>query len=115
MGAVYENKVKPTEKVTDDESMVAFLTKEGRLPADSPIAFDDILSKCPPGTKPVDLVRIMAKRRDVFRQDPTGLQFCVKPKVLCRDWAAVNPYLDPSNPTAACMMAAPVTETWTEG
>merc|ERR1712039_432723 len=112
--AIFEERLK-VESKTGEDPLVAFLTNEGRLPADTGISFEEILSKCPPGTKPSDLVQSMAKRRDMFRQDSTGLQFCIRPRARCKDWAAVNPYLDPTAPTPACMMAAPVTSSYDDG
>lgn len=92
--AIFEERIKPQGQNTEDP-LVLFLTSPGRLPADTPLQFAEILKSCPPGTKPADLIRTMSKRRDQFRQNSAGTEFCVKPKFKCKDWPAVNPYLNP--------------------
>mmetsp|Transcript_12442 Transcript_12442/g.33558 ORF Transcript_12442/g.33558 Transcript_12442/m.33558 type:complete len:649 (-) Transcript_12442:84-2030(-) len=92
---IFGERIRPQGQVAEDP-LLQFLLAPGRLPADTPMAFYDILQRCPPGTTPVDLIRTMSRRRDSFRQDAKGSQFCVKPRATCRDWGAVNPYLDPT-------------------
>jgi len=97
---IFEEKMKPLGQAAEDP-LTIFLTQPGRLPADSPIHFTELISRCPPGTTVVELVRVMAKKRDLFRQDSTGKMFCVRPRVKCKDWGAVNPYADPTAVKAA--------------
>lgn len=105
--AIFEERLKPLGQAAEDP-LAQFLVAPGRLPPDTPLPFDEILKRCPPGTQPSDLVRTMSKRRDSFRQDPSGKLFCVKPRARCSSWAAVNPYLNPlkPSPSAAPMQAA---------
>lgn len=91
--AIFEERIKPQGQSTEDP-LVQFLIAPGRLPPDTPLPFSEILKNCPPGTQPAELIKNMSKRRDLFRQNPAGTQFCVKPRVKCRDWVAVNPYFD---------------------
>eukprot|EP00928_Gymnodinium_smaydae_P026696 TRINITY_DN20889_c0_g1_i1.p1 TRINITY_DN20889_c0_g1~~TRINITY_DN20889_c0_g1_i1.p1 ORF type:complete len:543 (-),score=86.02 TRINITY_DN20889_c0_g1_i1:136-1764(-) len=93
--SVFEERLRPQSQAADDP-LAIFLSKEGRLPWDTPLPFADILKRCPPGTQPTDVVRTMSKRPDLFRQGTTGKLFCIKPRLKCQDWKAVNPYLDPS-------------------
>jgi len=95
--SIFEERLKPQGQVVEDP-LAQFLMSPGRFPPDTPLPFNDVLKKCPPGTAPMDVVRSMSKRRDAFRQDAAGKLFCVKPRVKCKDWGAVNPYLDPTRP-----------------
>lgn len=91
--AIFEERLRPQGRAAEDP-LAQFLTAPGRLPSDTPMSFVELLSRCPPGTEPTDLIRMMSKRRDAFRQNSAGTQFCVKPRTACRDWGPVNPYLD---------------------
>eukprot|EP00421_Protoceratium_reticulatum_P037739 CAMPEP_0168487626 /NCGR_PEP_ID=MMETSP0228-20121227/67738_1 /TAXON_ID=133427 /ORGANISM="Protoceratium reticulatum, Strain CCCM 535 (=CCMP 1889)" /LENGTH=119 /DNA_ID=CAMNT_0008504259 /DNA_START=1 /DNA_END=357 /DNA_ORIENTATION=- len=102
--SIFEERLRPQTQT--EEPLVQFLTAPNRLPPDTPMPFADILTRCPPGTQPGDLVKFMSKRRDLFRQDTSGKLFCVRPRAKCRDWPAVNPYLDPLNPTRSAAPAA---------
>eukprot|EP00927_Polykrikos_kofoidii_P042582 TRINITY_DN36594_c0_g1_i1.p1 TRINITY_DN36594_c0_g1~~TRINITY_DN36594_c0_g1_i1.p1 ORF type:complete len:1807 (-),score=407.54 TRINITY_DN36594_c0_g1_i1:19-4635(-) len=91
--SIFQERLRPQGQFAEDP-LAQFLTAAGRLPTDVPLTFDDILRRCPPGTAPADLIKTMSKRRDTFRQNPEGTRFCAKPRVKCRDWSAVNPYLN---------------------
>lgn len=97
---IFEERLKPVGSAAEDP-LAQFLAGQGRLPADTGVPFEEVLRHCPPGTLPMDLIRTMSKRRDIFRQDPSGKLFCVRPRARCRDWPAVNPYVDPTKPKAA--------------
>lgn len=97
---IFEERLKPVGNAAEDP-LAQFLAGQGRLPADTGVPFEQVLKHCPPGTLPMDLIRTMSKRRDIFRQDPSGSLFCVRPRARCRDWPAVNPYVDPTKPKPA--------------
>jgi len=98
--SIFEERLKPQGQAADDP-LVQFLTVPGRAPHDTPLPFEEILRRCPPGTAKADLIRCMSKRRDVFRQNLDGSLFCIRPRAKCKDWAAVNPYLDPTRKTSS--------------
>jgi len=102
--AIFEERLKPSGQAAED-ALAQFLTAPNRLPPDTPLPFAEILKHCPPGTQPADVVKTMSKRRDSFRQDPTGRLFCVKPRGRCGKWAAVNPYLNPLSPAPSASPA----------
>merc|ERR1711904_596741 len=93
--SVFEQRLKPQGQASENP-LVPFLTAPGRLQQDTPLAFDELIQRCPPGTAAMDLIRAMSKRRDIFRQNKEGTHFCIKPRVKCQDWGAVNPYMDPT-------------------
>eukprot|EP00929_Paragymnodinium_shiwhaense_P053335 TRINITY_DN26689_c0_g1_i1.p1 TRINITY_DN26689_c0_g1~~TRINITY_DN26689_c0_g1_i1.p1 ORF type:complete len:1715 (-),score=543.17 TRINITY_DN26689_c0_g1_i1:425-5569(-) len=93
--AIFEERMKPMSAANED-FLGQFLTAPGRLPADTPMTFEEILKNCPPPTSPSMLIKTMSRRRDTFKQQPGGVMFCVRPRVKCKDWGAVNPYLDPT-------------------
>merc|ERR1719491_1567336 len=90
---IFAERLVPQGQAAEDP-LAQFLSQPGRGPPDTPTPFSELLKHCPPGTQPMDLIRTMSKRRDVFRQDGAGLQFCVRPRAKCKDWQAVNPYTD---------------------
>mmetsp|Transcript_121391 Transcript_121391/g.388121 ORF Transcript_121391/g.388121 Transcript_121391/m.388121 type:complete len:576 (-) Transcript_121391:15-1742(-) len=92
---IFEERLRPMGQAAEDP-LAQFLAQPGRIPPDTPMPFAELLSRCPPGTEPMELVRTMAKRRDVYRQDASGSLFCVRPRGRCKDWGAVNPYADPT-------------------
>merc|ERR1719188_2293042 len=80
---IFEERLRPQGQAAEDP-LAQFLAQPGRIPPDTPLPFVELLSHCPPGTEPMELVRTMSKRRDVFRQDPSGALFCVRPRAKCR-------------------------------
>eukprot|EP00747_Dinoflagellata_sp_TGD_P111707 gnl/TRDRNA2_/TRDRNA2_171280_c1_seq2.p1 gnl/TRDRNA2_/TRDRNA2_171280_c1~~gnl/TRDRNA2_/TRDRNA2_171280_c1_seq2.p1 ORF type:complete len:457 (-),score=124.75 gnl/TRDRNA2_/TRDRNA2_171280_c1_seq2:147-1517(-) len=92
---IFEERIKPQGQAAEDP-LVAFLSTGDRAPADTPLKFSEILTRCPPGTEPKELVNTMSRRKDVFRQSADGTLFCVRPRQRCKDFMPVNPYLNPA-------------------
>lgn len=61
-----------------------------KLPYDEPLFIEELLDCCPPGMVEDDLLNLLSRRSDIFRQNEVRNLFCVFPSIQCQAWLPVS-------------------------